>query len=56
MNPYDPPETELEEKRIKEPEEKVQLTFFEFGVIVFTVVIGTPIIFDTILQIVERIL
>jgi len=53
MNPYEPPETEFE-KRIKEPKEKVQFTFFDFGVIVFVVVIGTPILYDTIHELVER--
>ena len=53
MNPYDPPKAELEE-RVKEPKEKVQFSFFDFGVIVFIVVIGTPIIYGTILELVER--
>ena len=53
MNPYEPPEAELEE-RIKEPKEKVQFSFFDFGAIVFVVVIGTPIIYGTILELVER--
>ena len=55
MNPYDPPEAELE-KRIKEPEERVQLSFTDFGMIVFVVVIGTPILYDTIQELVEKFL
>ena len=55
MNPYEPPEAELEE-RVKEPEEKVQFSFFDFGVIVLVVVIGTPILYGTVLELVEKFL
>jgi hypothetical protein len=54
MNPYDPPKEPPEER-----EPKVwlyQMSFTDFGMIVFVVVIGTPILYDTILELVEKIL
>jgi len=56
MNPYDPPK-ESPERWLKEQEEpKVAMSFNEFGAIVFCVIVGTPIIYGTVLEIVERFL
>ena len=54
MNPYEPPKEPPEK-----PEPKVwhyPMSFTDFGMIVFVVVIGTPILYDTILELVEKIL
>ena len=52
MNPYDPPKEPPEE-----PEPKVwhyPMSYTDFGMIVFVVVIGTPIVYGTILELLEK--
>lgn len=52
MNPYEPPK-----EPPKEQEPKVwhyPMSFTDFGMIVFVLIIGTPIVYGTILEIVEK--
>ena len=54
MNPYEPPK-ENEDRWIKEQDQvKPEMTFNEFGAIVFCVIVGTPIIYGTVLELIER--
>jgi len=54
MNPYEPPK-ENEDRRMKEEDQvKPEMTFNEFGAIVFCVILGTPIIYGTVLELIER--
>jgi len=54
MNPYEPPK-ENEDRWMKEQDQvKPEMTFNEFGAIVFCVIVGTPIIYGTVLELIER--
>jgi len=54
MNPYEPPK-ENEDRWMKEEDQvKPEMTFNEFGAIVFCVIVGTPIIYGTVLELIER--
>jgi len=56
MNPYEPPK-EYEDTWLKDQDEvKPEMSFNEFGAIVFCVIVGVPIIYGTILELVERFL
>lgn len=50
MNPYEPSEPD---NRPRKPE-GIQIDFKEFFLIFFVVIIGTPLIYATVLEMVER--
>jgi len=49
MNPYKPPKPD----RTRKPQ-GIEIDFRDFFLIFFVVLIGTPLIYDTVLQLVER--
>ena len=54
MNPYEPPKEPPKMWLKEQTEPKVPMSFNDFGAIVFCVIVGTPIIYGTILELVER--
>lgn len=55
MNPYEPPE-EASETWMEEPKKpKAEMSFSDFGAIVFCIVVGVPILHGTILELIDKI-
>jgi hypothetical protein len=51
MNPYEPPTAEPPKKKKKQ---KVEIDLKDFLIIFFVVLIGTPLIYGTVLEIVDE--
>lgn len=55
MNPYEPPEEESETCLEEPKKQKAEMSFNDFGAIVFCIVVGIPIIHGTVLELIDKI-
>jgi len=54
MNPYESPQIESEQPQKKRKGQKVEIDLKDFLIIFFVVLIGTPIIYGTVLELIDK--